>query len=112
MPIYCFTNPDTGHTIERFYPMGSAPATLNEGCGTYHRDYSAERVGVPSSAGWPMECVASGVAPAQAGELRDFLASRGVPTDVTADGNPIYRDANHRRKALHARGLHDNASFN
>ncbi len=111
MPTYCYTNPDPGHTIERFFAIGSAPAVIDEGYGAYHRDYTAERVGVPASAGWPMECVASGVHPDQRAELSEFLARRGVPTEVTADGNPVYRDASHRRKALKARGIHDNSSF-
>ena len=111
MPLYCFTNPDTGHTVERFFDMGSAPAIIDEGYGAYPRDYAAERAGVPASAGWPMECVASGVHPSQARDLHDYLASRGVPTEVTPDGNPVYRDANHRRRALRARGIHDNASY-
>jgi hypothetical protein len=58
-----------------------------------------------------MECVASGVAPSQAQELRDYYRRHGVPTEVTADGNPIYRNAAHRRKALKVRGMHDKASF-
>ena len=83
----------------------------NCGCGLTAKLQEAEAVGVPASKGWPLECYASGVAPDQAGELRDYLAKKGVPTEVSADGNPIYRDAAHRRKALKARGLHDKASF-
>ncbi len=75
------------------------------------RDFAAENAGVPAKKGWPMTCVASGVNAAQAGELRDLLEKKGVPTEVTPDGDPVYRDANHRRKALKARGLVDKQSF-
>lgn len=61
--------------------------------------------------GWPIECVASGVNAAQAQELRDEFKRVGVPTEVTADGNPIYTDAAHRRRALKARGLVDRSSY-
>ena len=74
-------------------------------------DLFAEQTGTPAKKGWPMTCFASGVNAAQAGELRDHLAKSGVPTEVTPDGDPVYRDANHRRKALKARGLHDKNSF-
>jgi hypothetical protein len=61
--------------------------------------------------GWPIECVASGVHADDAGKLKKHLADRGVPTHVTTDGNPVYRNASHRRKALKARGLMDKAAF-
>lgn len=61
--------------------------------------------------GWPMECVASGVHASQAGELREHFKRHGVPTDVTHDGNPIYRDANHRKRALKCRGFVDKAAY-
>lgn len=109
MPIYCYK---AGRMhIEQFFYIGQAPKTVTVGGITYSRDFSAERVGIPASKGWPMECIASGVNAAQAGELREHLAGKGVPTDVTSDGNPVYRDAAHRRKALKARGLVDRSSF-
>jgi hypothetical protein len=58
-----------------------------------------------------MVCCASGVHASQAGELRDYLSSRGVPTEVTAEGDPVYVSAKHRKKALKARGLFDKSAF-
>lgn len=109
MPMYCYSNGDD--VIQRWFPMSHHPKSIRHKGKTYVRDLSAERPFVAPHAGWPIECVASGVNPDQAGELRDYLAKKGVPTEVSADGNPIYRDARHRRKALKARGMHDNASF-
>lgn len=111
MPVYCFTNARTGDTICRVYPMGSAPSRILEAGRVYERDYRAENASVPATKGWPLECVASGVHPSQAQELRDFYKSRGVPTEVTPDGNPVYRDARHRRRALKARGFRDRSSY-
>ena len=109
MPIYCYSNGDD--VIQRQFPMNRHPKTVRHRGRIYRRDLSAERPFVAPHAGWPIECVASGVNPEQAGELRSYLAKKGVPTEVSADGNLIYRDASHRRKALKARGLHDNSSF-
>jgi hypothetical protein len=75
------------------------------------RSFADERPGVPSTKGWPLECVASGVHASQAGELREFYRKHGCPTEVTEDGNPIYRNAAHRRKALKLRGFKDKASY-
>lgn len=110
MPVYCYEDAE-GVVIERVFSMGTAPTSLHANGRMFSRCYHAERAGVPSSAGWPMECIASGVNASQAGELRQHLASRGVPTEVSRDGNPIYRDARHRRRALAARGMFDRASY-
>lgn len=110
MGMYCYTN--GGDTIEVYFPSYKAkPKRIRRDGRTYERDFSAEGVGVPMAKGWPMECVASGVAPSQASELREYYRKAGVPTEVTADGNPIYRNAAHRRKALKARGFRDKAGY-
>lgn len=66
----------------------------------------------PTSKCWPMPpCYASGVRPEQAQELRDLLKSKGVPTEVTSQGDPIYVSLEHRRRALKARGMVDRAGY-
>ena len=111
MPVYCYQSEKTGQIIERFYPMGKAPKMLKLKSGVARRSFAAERKSVPATAGWPMECLASGVHSSQAGELRDHFTKVGVPTEVSADGNPIYRNKEHRRKALKARGFVDRSSY-
>lgn len=111
MPTYCYRHP-FGEIIERTFPMGKAPAFIDLDGLEAKRDYAAECVAVPSTKGWPMEpCFASGVHADQAQELRDCLKDRGVPTEVTKSGDPVYQSATHRKKALAVRGLHDNNSF-
>lgn len=107
--FYCYRHGEK--VITESFPIGKAPKYVFRGKVRYTRSFRDERVGVPATKGWPIECVASGVHPSQAQELRDFLEKRGVPTEVTPDGNPVYRDAQHRKRALKARGLHDNASY-
>jgi hypothetical protein len=109
MPMYAFRCGK--RLVTRSFPVSERPKSIEIDGRVYKRSYADERPGVPATAGWPIECYASGVNPDQAGELRDYLAKKGVPTEVSADGNPIYRDASHRRKALKARGLHDRASY-
>ena len=111
MPTYCYRR--GRRVVERVFSMKERPESIVIGGKVFRRDRASEFAGVfvAPHAGWPIECVASGVNPDQAGELRDYLAKKGVPTEVSAEGNPIYRDARHRRKALKARGMHDNASF-
>lgn len=116
MPTYCYSAEKNGRLIlaaERIFPMGEAPPSIIVNGLEAKRDYRAERVAVPPTAGWPMEpCFASGVHPNQAQELCNYLEERGVPTEVNNEGDPIYRSATHRRKVLAARGMHDRSSFN
>ena len=111
MPTYCYQHGETGRIVERVFPVGKAPRFFIEKGRHYTRCYQAERASIPPAKGWPLTCFASGVNAAQAGQLREFLNRKGVPTEVTRDGDPIYRNAQHRRKALKARGLFDRSSF-
>jgi hypothetical protein len=80
----------------------------------FERDFSAERKSLQTETapGWPMApCVSSGVDPSQAQELRDFLKKSGVPTEVTSQGDPIYRTPTHQKRALAARGMHNKAAI-
>ena len=111
MPFYCYSTSD-GHVEERFFRMGEAPATITLDDGrAAERDFAAEHAPRRAGSGWPMTCFASGVNAEQSGELRDFLAKAGVPTEVTPDGDPVYTSAAHRKRALKARGFFDRQSY-
>lgn len=110
MPIYCYEDKD-GTVYDEVFPCGQAPKMIVVDGTKAFRSFAAEKKSVPATAGWPMECIASGVNAAQAGELREHLASKGVPTEVSRDGNPIYRDAKHRKRALKARGMFDRRAY-
>lgn len=122
MPVYCFTS-NGGETVEEIFRMGEVPESISvefrHGADDeifreeYFRDRTAEWKGGPRSGGkgWPIVCYASGVHADQAQELRDHFKKHSVDCDVTPDGDPIYRNHQHRKKALACRGLHDRASF-
>jgi hypothetical protein len=110
MPVYCYKTA-SGQIVDQVFPMGRAPRFIMHHKAKAWRCYHSERASVPATKGWPMECLGSGVNAAQAGELRDHLARAGVPTEVSRDGNPIYRNKEHRRRALKARGLVDKQSY-
>lgn len=112
MPVYCYRG-ERSQAVERVFPIGKAPDVFFEDGKRFKRDRAAEMasISVPATSGWPMTCYASGVNANQAGELRNHLADAGVPTEVTADGDPVYRNAKHRKKALKARGMFDKAAF-
>jgi predicted nucleic acid-binding Zn ribbon protein len=111
MPVYCYEDRH-GQVFDFFYPVGKAPRTITDKAhGVLNRCFSAESASVPAKCGYPIECYASGVHPDQAGELRKCLSDAGVQTEVSRDGNPIYRDARHRKRALKARGMFDRAAY-
>lgn len=111
MPIYCYET-ESGKIIERVFKIGKAPLFIRVDGEKIKRSWRSERVGVPATSGWPITCYASGVNARDAQKLRDHLAKKGVPTEVTPDGDPVYTDARHRHKALKARGLIDRAGYN
>jgi len=111
MPIYCYSS-ESGVTEEFFFRCSEVPVDVLLSNGERGvRDYRAEHPPRKAIAGWPLECVASGVAPQQAGELRDFFKKKGFRCEVSKDGNPIYENSRHRKAALKLRGLHDKSSF-
>jgi len=110
MPVYCYRGKDGGIT-ERVFRIGTAPRRVVVDGKVAIRSIVDEQKYMPPTKGWPLTCVGSGVNANQAGELREHLAKHGVPTEVTPDGDPVYRNAAHRKKALKVRGMHDNASF-
>lgn len=109
--IYCYET-SNGEVVERDFPMGKAPATIRVKGRRAKRSYAAEHAGSrPAGAGWPLECLGSGVSGHQAGELRAFFKKHRFDCDVSRDGNPIYRDPNHRKRALKLRGFRENNAF-
>lgn len=113
MPTYCYQDKQ-GFIHERVYRMGDAPKKIDLGArGTAKRCFGAEGKTLPSSSisTWPMECVASGVNARDRQKLANELKRKGVPTDISKDGNPIYRDKKHRDKALKARGFFDKNAY-
>lgn len=111
MPVYCYVT-KKGEVHDLVFPIGQAPVTVMVGKNMpARRSFAHENKSVPASSGWPMECYASGVHPSQAGELRKLFVDKGVPTEVTKNGDPIYLNAKHRKKALRARGFVDKASY-
>lgn len=123
MPTYCYEKPN-GEIIGMDFPMGMAPESIPIGLGYNQiaiRSYQAEAArgfafvkgsSNPVKRTYPMApCVASGVHPYQAQELRDHLSDRGCPTEVTKGGDPIYISAAHRRKAFKIRKIRDKASY-
>ena len=92
--------------------MGDAPRTIQSCEGVeLERDFGAEHNPRRAGGGWPIECLASGVNAAQAGELREFFSKHGESVNVSSDGNPIYTSPGQRKRALKLRHLHDRNSF-
>lgn len=124
MPIYCFTS-SGGVTVEEVFRMGETPESIfleaghgDDDCGVYQEEYFRDRAAEWKSGPrsgergkWPIECYASGVHASQAQDLRDHFKKHSVDCDVTPNGDPVYRNHQHRKKALACRGIHDRASF-
>ena len=112
MPAYCYSD-STGRAEERFFKMGEAPSRVCTDTGRWLlRDYAAEwRPQRRSCRDYRLECYASGVAPHQAQELRDFFKKHNESIEVTNSGDPVYTSAGQRRRLLKLRGFVDKNSF-
>jgi len=108
--IYCYETSD-GEIIELNFPVGTAPKSVMVGKQRVFRSFSAEHKSVPPTTGWPITCFASGVNAAQAPELREHYRKHGVNVEVTSDGDPVYKNAQQRRKALKCRNMVDRSSY-
>jgi len=112
MPTYCYED-KRGNVYEHDFSMGKAPRSIQVEGVVCSRSLSAEFMpSVQPCSGYPFTCHASGVNADQSGELRSYLSKKGVPTEVTSDGDPVYRSPKHRKQALKARGMHDRAAYN
>ncbi len=110
--IYCYET-KAGRVYERFFKMGKAPRAIRIGRNRIlaRRSWTVAPPSVPAKKGWPIECYASGVHADQADDLRNHFKRAGVPTEVTSDGDPVYTDLRHQRKALKCRKLVDKSSY-
>ena len=77
------------------------------------RSIALEAVGfshTPSN--WPMVSEAAGCHPSQIRESQEYLAKKGIHTDYTKDGNPIFKSEKHKAQVCRAFGLYDkNAGY-
>lgn len=56
---------------------------------------------------WPMTSQGAAVHPDQIPEAMESARKKGVPTDFTPTGEPIFTGREHRKRYLHAYGYHD-----
>lgn len=68
------------------------------------RSYRIPRV---ARTGWPMESEALGVHPDQIEEYAKDAARKGVPTQFTEEGNPIFESRKHRYNYMKLYGYYD-----
>ena len=104
MVVYRYKTKD-GVLADRVFQVGKAPGYIMINGKRANRDFST--ISVPSSAGWPIQCVASGVHPDQANDLRKHFVDHGLSVEVTKEGDPIYENRKHQEKALACRGMHN-----
>jgi len=120
MPAYCYTTADESLTVMRFYRVSDdRPTTVTIGPDdtsdegrhgeVAYRNLAAEHARTAHNPGnWPMVSNAASVHPDQVGEAVALDNERGVPTEYTRRGQPIFRDRGHRRDWCRAHGLRDN----
>lgn len=62
--------------------------------------------------GYPIKMVSAAVTKKRRKTMIEECAKRGVPTEYTAGGRPVIRDAAHRKQFMRAFGYHDRNCYN
>ena len=103
MPLYDYEF-DDGERVERFFDMGTAPATITEDGRTARRAWGAQVQAARWSTG--LESVGMGVHPDQVPREREFDRKHGLSTEYRG-GNPVFRSRGERKRYMKARGFFD-----
>jgi len=112
MPTYEFERLADGRRVEVVLSIAELTERTDEdGAITLEDGAKAKRVwGVfrtQEPGAWPMASEAAGCHPSEVGEYMDVARKRGVPTSFTADGRPIFRSREHRKRFCKAFGFFD-----
>lgn len=113
MPTYCFTNHETGETLERVFRIADVPKRIRAYGEVFVRDIAAEHQGSSylnrkKGRQWPMKSDAAGCHPADCAAWEADAASRGVPTEFErGTGRAVFRSREHRKRYCEARGIYD-----
>lgn len=95
----------TETTKAEFDKQTTPPFTLAEGISGKAEKKRRKR-------GYPIKAVSMAVHSSQREEAMEHDRKRGVPTEYTSGGRPIWRDAAHRKAFLKIHGVHDRNCFN
>lgn len=94
------------------YYIDGKPVTEAEFLAAFpdHEDLGSATISGGHS-GWPLASDALAVHPKQVAAMRELDKKKGVPTDYTPSGRPVFRDRGHRRAYLKAYGKIDRNSY-
>ena len=74
----------------------------------YQTDFNKQRFGDI----WPFASYAAGVSPDEVPAMHEIDMKHGVPTDYSADGDPIFTGPKHRKRYCEVHQLYDrNAGY-
>ncbi len=113
MPSYSYKCPNCGISRVVIKPMSKSGTRVKCKCkATMNRNFQADFGKQYVGDIWPYPSAALGVHPEEVQHRMEFDRQMGVPTEYNSDGDPIMRNATHRRKFCRAHKVHDrNAGY-
>lgn len=99
--------PDGEWVVQKVYLIDGREVTEAEYREHFPAATAVNGIMTPPTGCWPMTSEALACHPDQIPEARASAEARGVQTDFTPDGSPIFRDRDHRRRYMRAYGYHD-----
>jgi ssDNA-binding Zn-finger/Zn-ribbon topoisomerase 1 len=89
-------------------PMSDDSKVACDKCKTVmHRDYQTAFGKQRRCDTYPFASYAMGVSPSEVPDMVAIDKQLGVPTEYNGDGDPVMRDAKHRKAYVEAHGCHD-----
>ena len=114
MPAYTYKCKACGHQQVVVRPMSDSevPVLCEVDSFVMYRNFKADFGKQLDGDIWPYASYAAGASPGEVPELRKIDEANGVPTDYSADGDPIFRSKSHRKKYCETHKLFDrNAGY-
>lgn len=114
MPFYSYSNDERQHTIQKYYSMKEdIPREIEHEGLPYFRDIGADHSKVPHYPGcWPQVSNSFGVAVEDIPKAVDAARRDGFTLEFTPEGNAIFTDRAHRKRACELFGYFDrNAGY-
>lgn len=108
MATYCYTN-DEHLTVEKHFPVGTAPKTVEIGGVVFHRDIAAEHCGYQNvlPKNYPYYSASMGILPKQWNEFKALADKKGVPLERDARGRVKVESPRHRKQLMRFRQVRD-----
>lgn len=112
MATYCYSNAGRKLTVEKQFPIGTAPDKITIASVEFERDIAAEHSGQTFKTGkWPCHSRAMGVLPGQQEEFKALAKKHGVSMEFDKQNRCVMNSPQHKKDLMRVRQMNDFDSY-